>query len=178
MSTIEFEDLLHVAALEARGEATHEAAEWLRSPENVGQWITALTDIVRDLSHQSLALTEEDEEDKALAAEGRMSSQVRAQRRADRASRKRRMARFRQGIETRLSEARRLEKQHNRDHTESENHTMRYVYREAIKAHRRASRAGGFEPEDHDLELWAVLTENACGQPPSNQPPSCSYVAP
>jgi hypothetical protein len=132
----------------------------------VERWVTALTDIIRDLNHQYTALTEEAQADQADLRQGVIDSQTAADNSAERAGRKRRMARFKRGIETRLSEAKRLVKQHNINRTQTEDHEMRYRYREAIKAHRDASTKGGFEPEDHDLDLWEVLIEYGDQNPP------------
>lgn len=140
-----------LVALEARDEGPPGAAERLRSPENLDRWVTALGDIVRSLCHQSAAINEAEAIDVALVDEGQLDARELSAKRAERASRRRRMARFRRGVETRLSEAKSLVKEQNIQRMQ----WMRY--RDAIEVHRTAMLAVGLEPEDHDLTLWSTL---------------------
>lgn len=154
MNDVDFEDLV---AREIRNEATIDEREWLRSEDTVQRWATALGDLVNSLNHQYLGLAEDDALDRALIDAGTLTHRALTQRRAERATKRRKMGRFKRGVETRLSEAKGIIRERNIRMTASEDHEMRYLYREAIKAHRAAAEAADLEPEEHDLELWSIL---------------------
>lgn len=141
-----FQDLV---AAEAKGNATAEQAEWLRSANVLIPWLMCLTDMAESIETQFARADEEEAMDEVAEMNGTMSEAQLLKNRLERAEWKRKAFRMRRGLRVRSVEAQLKV-------TENQNRLALDAvrYREAITKHMLMNGAQG---SPADKALWAVL---------------------